>query len=378
MPPECATALDASPDLAVLPDTPGYSGGHRPGLEADSDHRAVQQPKLTPKLTVVIKTLNEGAKIEACLRSVLAATDPASTEIIVADSLSEDETVRVAAQFPVKVVQLAHRADRGCGSAAQLGFQYAHGERLLLLDGDMELAPEFLPAANQALDADSTLAGVGGLVVDRVLTLEFQRRNQQYVPNALPGLQNHLNGGGLFRMEALRQSGYLTDRNLHACEEYELGMRLSALGWRFRRIDLPSVYHYGHATPPYRLLRNRWRTRYLLGQGELLRLKLRTPKWWKRMSDERVYSAAIVWWMLLLATFGGLLIGGAPLLFAVALLVLLAAPVALQWKRKGSLEMAIYSIALLNYHAVGMIVGFLRPRIDPMRPIDSIVLHPKE
>jgi glycosyltransferase involved in cell wall biosynthesis len=338
----------------------------------------VQQPKPTPKLTVVIKTLNEATKIEACLRSVLAATDPASTEIIVADSLSEDDTVRVAAQFAIKVVQLASRDDRGCGSAAQLGFQYARGERLLLLDGDMELAPDFLPAANAALDTDPTLAGVGGLVVDRVLTLEFQRRNQQHSPNAQPGLQKHLNGGGLFRMEALRQSGYLTDRNLHACEEHELGIRLRTLGWRFRRIGLPSVYHYGHATPPYRLLRNRWRTKYLLGQGELLRLKLQRPGWWKLMADERIYAAAIVWWALLLAVLAGLSFAGAPLLFAAVLLVLLAAPVALQWKRKGSLEMAIYSIALLNYHAVGMIVGLLRTRIDPMRPIDSVVLHPKE
>ena len=126
-----------------------------------------------PELSVVIKALNEAGKIEACLRSVIAATDPATTEIIVADSLSEDETVAVASRFPVKVVQLKRIVDRGCGSAAQLGFQYARGRRLLLLDGDMELDPGFLPAANAALDADPKLAGVAGLVVDRVMTLEF-------------------------------------------------------------------------------------------------------------------------------------------------------------------------------------------------------------
>ena len=34
-----------------------------------------------PELSVVIKALNEAGKIEACLRSVLAATDSATTEI---------------------------------------------------------------------------------------------------------------------------------------------------------------------------------------------------------------------------------------------------------------------------------------------------------
>src|SRR3954447_27009383 len=98
---------------------------------------AVTDALSRPELSVVIKALNEAEKIAACLRSVLAATDAATTEIIVADSLSDDATVEVASQFPVKVVQLARRADRGCGSAAQLGFQYARGKRLLLLDGDM-------------------------------------------------------------------------------------------------------------------------------------------------------------------------------------------------------------------------------------------------
>src|SRR5215470_9377352 len=132
-----------------------------------------------PELSVVIKALNEAPKIEACLRSVLEATDAATTEIIVADSLSDDDTVAVASRFPVKVVQLARREDRGCGSAGQLGFQYATGKRLLLLDGDMELDPAFLPAANAALDADPKLAGVAGLVVDKVMTLEFRRRSQK-------------------------------------------------------------------------------------------------------------------------------------------------------------------------------------------------------
>jgi glycosyltransferase involved in cell wall biosynthesis len=330
-----------------------------------------------PRLSVIIKTLNEEAKIEACLRSVLAAVDPATTEIIVADSLSDDDTVAVAAKFPVQVVQLARIEDRGCGSAAQLGFQYAKGERILLLDGDMELAPDFLLAAQGALDADPRLAGVGGLVIDKVMTLEFQRRQVSMPGNSQPGRKQHLNGGGLFRAEAFHQSGYLADRNLHACEEFELGSRLSAAGWYFLRLDVPAVYHYGHATPPYRLLRNRWRSGYLFGQGELLRACLGTSslQWRRGVKSSDLYLVVVAWWAVLLALVGGFFILPWPGIVGALLIAALIAPVAAQWWKKRDVKMSIYSVALLNGHAAGMIAGFLRPRTDPRTWIDSVVRH---
>src|SRR5205814_2312422 len=110
------------------------------GLLIDDADDADVDLRLLPQLFNRLRNaFNEAAKIAACLRSVLAETDAGTTEIIVADSLSEDETVAIASGFPVKVVQLKRIADRGCGSSGQLGFQYARGRRVLLLDGDMEL-----------------------------------------------------------------------------------------------------------------------------------------------------------------------------------------------------------------------------------------------
>lgn len=366
MTPESAMAPNGATEAVFATATRDYPAA------MDAKTRADPQPELS----VVIKTLNEAAKIETCLRSVLAATDPATTEIIVADSLSDDDTVAVAARFPVKVVQLARIADRGCGSAAQLGFQYARGKRLLLLDGDMELDPGFLPAANAALDADPKLAGVGGLVVDRVMTLEFRRRNQKQDRTAKPGLLDHLNGGGLFRMDAIRPLGYLTDRNLHAFEEFDLGLRLSAAGWRMRRLDRPSVYHYGHSSAPLPLLLQRWRTRYLHGHGELLRAAWGTGTWWRCLLGTKAYLAAILWWVLLLALLAGMATSPLPGTCAAALALVLIGPVLLQSWRKRSLAMGLYSIALINFHAAGMLAGLLRPRVDPRKRIDSVVRHP--
>jgi glycosyltransferase involved in cell wall biosynthesis len=329
-----------------------------------------------PELSVVIKTLNEAEKIEACLRSVLAVTDAATTEIIVADSLSDDDTVAVASRFPVKVVQLAHREDRGCGSGAQLGFQYARGKRLLLLDGDMELDAAFLPAAHAALEADPGLAGVAGLVVDRVMTMEFRRRNQKPDRTAKPGLLDHLNGGGLFRMEAIQPFGFFTDRNLHAFEELDLGLRLTAAGWRLRRLNQPSVYHYGHATAAFPLLLQRWHTGYLHGHGELLRSKWGTDLWWRCVRGARLSIAVILWWVILLVLLLGAMDPRFRLVCASALAVALFGPLLLQCLRKDSFSMGFYSMALVNFHAAGLLAGILTPRVDPKQPIDSTVRYP--
>jgi glycosyltransferase involved in cell wall biosynthesis len=330
-----------------------------------------------PALSVVIKALNEAGKIEACLRSVIAATDPATTEIIVADSLSDDATVALASRFPVKVVQLARIEDRGCGSGGQLGFQYARGKRLLMIDGDMELAPDFLAAGNAALDADPKLAGVAGLVVERVMTLEFQRRHQKPALTATPGLLDHLACGGLYRMEAIQPLGYFTDRNLHAFEEFDLGLRLTAAGWRMRRLGQPSVYHYGHATAAFPLLLKRWKTRYLHGHGELLRSKWGTEFWWRCLLGASLSFSVVIWWAVLLALLAGTLFSPLPKICGMAFALVLAAPVLLQCLRKRSIRMGLYSVALINFHAAGLLAGLFAPRIDPRQRIDSIVRHPE-
>lgn len=339
----------------------------------DAQAAPAAEPRL--ELSVVIKALNEAEKIEACLRSVLAVTDAATTEIIVADSLSDDETVAIASRFPVKVVQLARREDRGCGSAAQLGFQYARGKRLLLLDGDMELDPAFLPAAQAALDADPGLAGVAGLVVDRVMTMEFRRRNQNPDRTAKPGLLDHLNGGGLFRMDAIKPFGFFTDRNLHAFEELDLGLRLTAAGWRLRRLNLPSVYHYGHSIAAFPLLLQRWHTGYLRGHGELLRSKWGTDLRWRCVRGARLSFAAILWWIVLVALLAGTFISPFPAICGGALAVALLGPALVQSLRKDSFAMGLYSIALINFHAAGLLAGLFARRVDPKQPIDSTIRH---
>jgi glycosyltransferase involved in cell wall biosynthesis len=229
---------------------------------------------------VIIKALNEERHIARAIESALAAVGEVAGggEVILADSLSTDRTVEIARHYPVRIVQLTDPRDRSCGVGAQLGMAAARGEFLYILDGDMELLPGFLGVAVRALDAEQRLAGVAGVVQEmHAVNLVFMRR-QQATDTTQPGTDAHcLNMGGLYRRDAVTPMGYLTNRNLHAFEEFELGVRLQQAGWRLARLGVPSVRHYGHSEATFKLLWRRWRSRYAWGHGELLRQAWHAP-----------------------------------------------------------------------------------------------------
>jgi len=60
-----------------------------------------------------------------------------------------------------------------------------------------------------------------------------------------------LNGGGLYRRSAIADVGYLSDRNLHAFEEYDLGAA-SRQGLAIIRLEKRRSTIYGYAMGTWR------------------------------------------------------------------------------------------------------------------------------
>lgn len=324
-------------------------------------------------LSIVIKALNEERNIERTLVSAVAAVRGLDGEVILADSLSTDATVAIAARFPVAVAQLQRAQDRCCGVGAQLGYQYARGEFVLVMDGDMEVERDWLLAAIAKLKSDPSLAGVGGLVVDVNLdNIEFRARQQRKPSDMQAGEVDRLDMGGLYRREAIEAVGYLTHRGLHACEELELGLRLRAAGWRMLRLDQTSIYHYGHTDPLWVLVGKRWRSRYVNGAGELLRSSLGTP--WFLMTLRALIKRIVVvgWWLVMLLLLLGAMLGQ-PLWGALVLCVL--GPPLLMSVKKRSLRMGFYSVLAWCVDAAGMLRGLLSAPQNPREPVASRLLQ---
>lgn len=328
---------------------------------------AVESTTARPRLSVLIKALNEADKIERCLKSVRGATSSFDTEVILVDSNSEDETVAKALQFPeVTVVQFADVSDRGCGAAVQLAYQYARGDWLYVLDGDMEMSPGFLEQAFAAMQADPALAGVAGVLRDHQVRTQSDERRQELAAKLVAALPvEELGGGGLYRASAIRSASYLAHRGLQAYEEAELGMRLRAKGYRLVRLPVTAVWHEGHSETSWQMLVRLWRNGRAAAAGGLLR------EAWQR--DWAPYAFRKFRYLLVLAGYdcAVLFLGGAcfamgrPVL-AIACLatgVLTFAAILTLWKR--SLRGGLWAFLTWHHAMVAALAGALRGVSQP-------------
>ncbi len=327
-------------------------------------------------VSVIIKAFNEEKKICAAIESSLDAVAEVGGEVILADSCSTDRTVELASKYPIRVVQLENPHERCCGAGPQLGYQHSRGEYVYLLDGDMQMLKGFLPEALAFLAQHPEAAGAGGRLVElNSESLEYRERGLRAAAHLSPGEVDRLDGGGLYRRRAIDECGYVSDRNLHSYEEFDLAARLRSRTWKLWRIPVDSVTHYGHDSPPYRLLLRRWRTGYVCGLGELVRGAAGLPHLrlvWRDLRELRIYLAVLVWWALLLG------IPFLPAAWAVragVFAAVAAAPLlAMAWRKK-SFARAAYSVASWCFAAAGLVRGLLHKRLPARDRIPSSVVH---
>ena len=86
-------------------------------------------------ITGIVITLNEAANIAACIRSLQRVCD----EVIVVDSLSEDDTVAIAEAHGAHVIAQAYLGD---GPQKAHGVPFARNDWILALDADERLADD--------------------------------------------------------------------------------------------------------------------------------------------------------------------------------------------------------------------------------------------
>ncbi|OAT23651.1 putative glycosyltransferase protein [Buttiauxella gaviniae ATCC 51604] len=324
-----------------------------------------------PFITVSIKTLNEAECIEKTIDSIQQQIADYPHKIIVADSLSTDNTQQLASAKGVTVVSLTQPADRCCGVGHQLGYLYSEGQYLLLMDGDMELEKGFIDSAVTFLEAHPEYAGVAGTVeMDDAANYEFKSRKQRLHEIYPIGDCDHLGGGGLYRRVAIEKIGYLTNRNLHAFEEAELGMRLLHAGYKLHRLDVPYFSHTSHNMPTFKLIMYRWRSGYNQATGELLRSAWGRPYLshvLRMVKNEIIFSIYMFLLLVSILTFNAEIIG-------VALLPLLAF-IILKAIKNRSLINGLHSVINLAVLSAGLVKGLTHPVRDPMVPPDSKVIH---
>lgn len=317
-------------------------------------------------ISIIIKALNEEKSIARAIESALAAVAPLGGEVILADSHSTDNTVSIAQTYPIRIVQLANPEERCCGIGPQLGYQVAQGEFIYILDGDMQMLPDFLPQAINFMQENPQVAGIAGNIIEMNTTsLEYVSRNEKNDAHRKPGIVDRLDGGGLYRKSAIESVGYFSNRNLHSYEELDLAVRLRQAGWKLHRIDVDAVRHWGHDIDPYQLLLKRWKSGYINGLGEMLKAAWGKPHFTRlilSVRELRIYVATLFWWIILT----GLLLTGNMLYFVMIGLLPLAL---MTWKKK-SINKAVFSIVSWNMNAAGLLRGFFKSQKSPLNLIN--------
>jgi glycosyltransferase involved in cell wall biosynthesis len=89
-----------------------------------------------PKVSVIVPTYLEEDYIEGCLKSIKKQDYPEKIEIIVADSNSHDNTVKIAKKYADKIVVIK---ERGIAKGRNAGAKVATGEILVFVDADVRL-----------------------------------------------------------------------------------------------------------------------------------------------------------------------------------------------------------------------------------------------
>jgi len=88
------------------------------------------------KVSIIIPTYNSAETLEKCLKSIRSQSYP-FYEIIIVDSFSNDDTLRIAKNFGARII----RQKSNTAYARNIGILNSYGEYLLFIDSDQILSP---------------------------------------------------------------------------------------------------------------------------------------------------------------------------------------------------------------------------------------------
>jgi dolichol-phosphate mannosyltransferase len=110
--------------------------------------------------SLVLPTYNEAENVPRCIAAVCAVLEGREFEVIVADDDSPDRTWEVAERLDNPRVRVLRRTtNRGLAPAVVDGFEFARGDRLGVMDADLQHDERILPQMIDALDTHEFVIG---------------------------------------------------------------------------------------------------------------------------------------------------------------------------------------------------------------------------
>ncbi|CAN5842027.1 hypothetical protein BH24DEI2_BH24DEI2_23430 [soil metagenome] len=199
-----------------------------------------------PRFSLIIPTYNRAALLKRTLHSVFAQTFQ-DFETLVVDDGSADETVSLLESYADRVTAL-RQANRGPGSARNLGVEHAQGEYVVFLDSDDLLLPWSLAVYDEVARAygSAIILSKPDKFSDEAAFLATQREplTVDTWPDYLAAARARypITVAAAVRTDVLRASGGFLEENISS-EDHDLFLRLgTAPGFAF--VTSPVIYGY--------------------------------------------------------------------------------------------------------------------------------------
>lgn len=191
---------------------------------------------------VVIIGRNEGERLKRCVASVRPAR-----HVVYVDSDSSDGSAQWARQEQISVVALdlskPFTAARARNEGARALRLVAPGVAFVqFVDGDCELAPDWLSMARDFLSAHEQCAAVCGRLRERFPDSSLYNGLCDQEWDVPTGKAKACGGIAMMRMAAFEAAGGFRE-DLIAGEEPELCVRLRATGWEIWRVSDEMAWH---------------------------------------------------------------------------------------------------------------------------------------
>lgn len=222
------------------------------------------------RVSVIIPILNNWQLTQNCLTSLRATTNGESLEVIIVDNGSSDETAKELLSFGQNLFgkdfkRIRFEENRNFAPACNAGAKVAKGNFLFFLNNDTELLPNWLPPLLKEFEITPHLGAVGPLLMypDKTvqhLGITFHPIGQvSHLYHDLPISHPLVQRKRFF--QALTAAALLIPRNLflqkgefdeqfvNGFEDLDLGVRLTAQGYKLTCVPESKIIHLESKTP---------------------------------------------------------------------------------------------------------------------------------
>jgi glycosyltransferase involved in cell wall biosynthesis len=215
------------------------------------------------KLLIFIVCYNHEQFIERVINRIpdsLLCDENLQTEILIIDDQSKDNTFNKAVEYAnchenLKITVLYNPVNQGYGGNQKIGYYYAiqnNFDAVVLLHGDGQYAPEFLPKMVQPIFSDQADVVLGSRMVHKSEALKGKMPLYKWLGNQfLTTTQNFLlksnlsefhTGYRAFRVSALKTIPYDCNSNYY---DFDTEILIQLLDTKFRITDTPIPTYYG-------------------------------------------------------------------------------------------------------------------------------------